>query len=111
MWRKKTGFNDFLAIVRRMDFLTRGRTYRSYYRWNPVTKSWSYSYDSRLEVEQVNDEYLMKYAKEIEHLSEEYKISSLNAWVRQRNGNATREFRNTRIIYEYEKRLKEYEAS
>ena len=109
MWRKKTGFNDYLAIVKRMDFLTRGRTYRSYYVWNVVTKRYDYTYNR--DVEQVNEETLDKFIISLTGYPELDRIQALTAWVRQRNGNATREFRHTRTLYEYEKRLREYEAS
>ena len=109
MWRKKTGYGDFLAIVKRMNFLTLGRNFRQYYVWNVETKTHTYTYNNQ--VEAVNVDTLNKYAESIKGYNELDKIAALRYWVRARNHNATREFRDTRRLYEYEKRLKEYEAS
>tara|TARA_Y100000593_G_scaffold17268_1_gene34527 strand:+ start:11514 stop:11846 length:333 start_codon:yes stop_codon:yes gene_type:complete len=110
MWRRKTGFEDFLEIVRAMPFLTRGRTYRSYYNWNHERQTYEYNYRNIVR-EDVNVDTLNEYVEGMKHLTEQQKIAALNAWVRQRNGSAVNEFRNIRRQVEYDKRLREYEAS
>ena len=113
MWRKKKDFNEFLGIVKDMPFLRGGRTYRGYRRWNHVTRSYDVA-----PVEPINIESLMSYVNTLEdsyqtsgsHSSlEEYKIECLNNWVRLRNYNATKEFRETRKTTEYFNRLEKYE--
>ena len=118
MWRKKTGFNDFLRIVKEMPFLHAGRQYRQYRRWNRHLHRYE-----NVEPELLNVDTLQKYVDtldkqykdsyghyEVQSMSlDEYKIMCLNQWVRARNYNATKEFRNTRAKAEYFIRLEKYE--
>ena len=119
MWRKKKDFNEFLSIVKNMPFLHAGRTHRGYRNWNRRTRT----YDGPA-YEPLNVETLMNYVNTLEDTYkttyvdgyygviptlEEYKISSLNNWVRLRNYNATKEFRATRKTTEYFNRLEKYE--
>ena len=117
MWRKKKDFSEFLSIVKDMPFLHAGRTHRGYRRWNHRTRT----YDGPA-YEPLNVETLMNYVNTLEDSYEilyrdvsnvpsleEYKITSLNNWVRTRNYNATKEFRETRKTTEYFNRLEKYE--
>ena len=115
MWRKKKDFNEFLSIVKNMPFLHAGRTHRGYRNWNRRTRT----YDGPA-YEPLNVETLMNYVNTLEDLYvktyprgeislEEYKIISLNNWVRTRNYNVTKEFRATRKTTEYFNRLEKYE--
>ena len=123
MWRKKKYFNEFLSIVKDMPSLHAGRTHRGYRRWNHRTRSYDGPAYEPLNVETLmnyvntlEDSYKTSYQVNAEGYNydtiptlEEYKITCLTQWIRTRNYNATKEFRETRKTTEYFKRLENYE--
>jgi len=110
MWRKKTGFKEFYAIVKEMPFLKEGKHYQPY---------GGYSQGRYIKMPRVviNLESLKDFIDNlsVDHLEDSqiefYKIHQLNSWIRLRNYNATKEFRETRRQHEYFKRMDDFEHS
>ena len=95
-----------------MPFLKSGRQYRSYRRWNHRTRSYEPRVVENIDLEQL-DKFIKEEKENIKSLmtdnyygqettEEEQLILSLVNWVRMRNYNATKEFRQTKKEYIYE---------
>ena len=104
MWRSKKGFEEFLSIVKRMDFVNNGETYTTF------------DYNKRVYIEKrLSVDTLMEFVEEMKNnrdksyydTEEIYYIYRLKCWVRQRCPNSDDVFKETRnrIAY-YERWLK-----